>query len=113
MAKSHDSVFGDVVSVLVAVKTADGRILWIGGDSKDATVSFCRDPRYGMADWLRAMDNDPTPRFKPYVEFRATIENYTGQWREGVPDVQRELEAGAKALPSGPPETSYVRPFHE
>jgi len=104
-------VFGNVVSMLVAVKMEDGRVFWIGGTSRDAEFTFRRDPRDDMAEWLRPSAEWLGPPEPPSVEVRAIIEDYTGEWREGVPDVPKALGAGDAALeapsvpvlPSAPP----------
>ena len=94
------SVLGDVVSMLVAVKTADGRVFWIGGESRDCTVTFRRDPREGLAEWVlqRGAYDYLGPPEPPSVEVQAIITDYTGEWREGVPDVPKALGSGTEQI---------------
>lgn len=94
------SVFGDVVSVFVAVKRADGAVFWIGGESKDVSVRFETSPPPISIYYVQ----EP-----PTATVTAVIESPTGHWREGVPDVGAELEAGAKALPAGDLNDDFVR----
>src|SRR5688572_23747857 len=103
MAVYPRSALGPIVSMLVAVKTEDGRVFWLGGKSKDCEFTFCRDPRRDYASWMPRDDELFGPSFDPYVEMRATITDYTGEWREGAPDVQLALNAGTPELPEPSP----------
>jgi hypothetical protein len=106
--ESDHFLFGDVVSVLVAVKTADGSVLWIAGESDDVKISVHTPTAEEWPDGRYA-----PPRHRVVGETTATVHavitNYVGDWKRGVPDVGAELEFGAKPLPPGDTNDDVVR----
>jgi hypothetical protein len=107
-AEQDQYLFGDVVSVLIAVKTADGSVLWIAGESDDVKISV-HTPT--VEEWPNGRHGVPRHRVigDTTATVHAAITKFAGDWKRGVPDVRAELEAGAKALPPGDVNDDLVR----
>jgi hypothetical protein len=90
-----DNLFVEITAVMVAFKTRDGRTFWIAGESDDlsVTVNTRVDTEYSI------FHGSARVAYPPTATIHATLHNYAGQWREGVPDAQEALGAGLPLLP--------------